>query len=66
MHQLSRYSLDRTTNKLSEISRHNPQSEILATGTGGRKGHDCTGFSNVPTAGANTVDSAAKNEILID
>lgn len=58
------YLLNRATNKLTKVSRHNPECQVFATGSRRGESHDGTSFSDIPTARADTTDGATENEIL--
>ena len=57
-------SLDGTTNQLAEISRHNPKSQVFATGLGRSKTHDGSSLSDVPTTNTDAAECTTENEIL--
>lgn len=62
--QKPRNSLDCTSNQLSEVPRHNPQSQILSTSARRCKRHDGTSFGDIPATGANTGNGTTEDEIL--
>lgn len=62
--QKPKNSLDRASNQLSEVPRHDPQSQVLTTGSRRCKCHNGTSFSDIPTTGANTGNGTTEDEIL--
>lgn len=64
MDRYRKHLLNRTANKLTKVSRHNPECQVFATGSRRGESHDGTSFSDIPTARADTTDGATENEIL--
>lgn len=61
---VSRHVLYCAADELPEVSRNDPEGQILATRLGRGKGHDGSGLGGVPASGADSVKEGAKNEIL--
>ena len=57
-------SLDRSSDKLPEVPRDDPEGQILAPGLGGRKGHDGPRLCDVPRPRANAVAECPQDKIL--